>query len=368
MIPDNTDKDSEFDVLIIGGGPAGCSASLTLLNQTSFKIGIVESTDYSSIRIGESVSASIEPLLKYLKLDLSFLSENHIRSTRIDASWGTDNLFSREFFFTAQGHGWNLDRKKFDKMLMDKVKEKCDSVFLSSKIKKMHHDKTWDLTLVNNSQKEIKISSKIILDATGKKASVLRNTPSEWKVYDGLVGVGGVFSNISNYNQSVTLLEARSNGWWYSTPTPNDALVVIFMTDNDIANKINLKNPEQWHKLLNETRYVSRLVKNKKLDKIHFFPAFSQLITKLPNQKIIPVGDAAASFDPLSSIGIGHAVSSGIQGAHIANGLLYSDPVLFENYLQDLKRNFSNYMLRKKQNYVIEKRFQEKLFWKRRQK
>ena len=359
-----------FDVLIIGGGSAGCAAALTLLNQTSLRVGIVESTDYSQERIGESVSSSISPLLDYLGVKKEFVFSNHLHSNRIDASWGNDRIFSREFFFNAQRNGWNLNRKKFDETLMKKVKEKKGEVFLSTKILKSQKSEKWNLTAIKNNFEKIQIKTNFIIDATGKQAIFLKTLLTEWRIYDRLVGAACIFEGIKTPNNiSVTLLESAPDGWWYSTPVPNDRLVVVFMTDNDIAKKRNLQNLDNWKVALQKTNHISKRVKNLKIEKnIRVFPAYSQLLTKLPRLNVIPAGDAAASFDPLSSIGIGHAISSGIHAARLVYSSLESNDDFFSEYIRILEQNFSEYLINKKKIYNIEKRWQKQPFWQRRQK
>ena len=371
MMMENTKditKQFEFDILVIGGGPAGCAAALTLLNQTSLRIGIVESTDYSNMRIGESVSSSIMPLLQYLGIEPIFLSDHHLSATRIDASWGAKRIFSREFFFTAQGTGWNLDRRLFDKMLMDKVIKKNATVFLSTVIFSANKDEKWNLVALSQNKK-IKITTNFIIDATGKKSSFLRSLSAEWKVYDYLIGIGGILEGAYAQNESsATLLETTAHGWWYLTPICGNKMVVVFMTDGDIANENNLKDLIPWQDYVKQTLHISKRIKSTQISEINLFPAYSQLLTKLPDLNVIPVGDAASSFDPLSSIGIGHAISSGIHGAQIIYEKLNSgDDGHLDKYLQNLQLNFSEYLLNKKYYYGVEKRWKENLFWKRRQ-
>ncbi|MHC4880808.1 MAG: tryptophan 7-halogenase, partial [Planctomycetota bacterium] len=61
-----------FDVVILGGGPAGCAAGLTLLKRDGVSVAIVEASDYTVPRIGESLTPGIRPLLEYLDLWCDF--------------------------------------------------------------------------------------------------------------------------------------------------------------------------------------------------------------------------------------------------------------------------------------------------------
>ena len=86
----------------------------------------------------------------------------------------------------------------------------------------------------------------------------------------------------------------------------------------------------------------------------------------MPRLNVIPAGDATASFDPLSSIGIGHAISSGIHAARIVHASLKSNDDFLSEYMHNVQQNFSEYMLNKKHYYSMEQRWKDKPFWKRR--
>ena len=59
----------QIDVLIVGGGPAGTSVALSLLNYSDHTVMLVEQSDLNQMRVGEHVSASIFDLVEYLKID-----------------------------------------------------------------------------------------------------------------------------------------------------------------------------------------------------------------------------------------------------------------------------------------------------------
>src|SRR4051794_19653045 len=56
----------DVDVAIVGGGPAGAAAALTLRRYTGRSVVLIERSSYGELRIGETVSNALKPLLAYL--------------------------------------------------------------------------------------------------------------------------------------------------------------------------------------------------------------------------------------------------------------------------------------------------------------
>jgi flavin-dependent dehydrogenase len=359
---------NNFDVLIVGGGPTGCAAALTLLNQTSFDVCVIEATDYTNTRIGESVSPSITTLMRYLGIENDFFACNYLPSYGIDAAWGTARILTRDFFFTGQGNGWNLNRKLFDNMMADAVRKRNGSIFTSAKIINQNKNgKLWCLTTLRNDGSKMKLYADFVIDASGKNASFARNLGTKWQVLDQLVGVAAIYKIKMIEDQSTTLVESTKNGWWYSTLLPDNKRIVVFMTDGDIAKKLGIKKAETWNEWLKKTLHIQKTVKGAtRIEGPKIFPAYSHIIKKTDPVKWVPAGDAVASFDPLSSIGIGHAIVSGIEAARIAHNTIQSDGHLISKYLEKAFENFEQYLKNRSHFYSYEKRWKDSPFWKRR--
>lgn len=355
-------------MLIVGGGPAGLAAALTLLNQTDLYVCVVESSDYSGARIGESVSPGIIPLLRYLKIEDEFLAAGHIPSSGIDAAWGTSNIRSRDFFFTGHGEGWNLDRRAFDTMMAQAVRKRGGALFTSAKIMHYKKEEKWSAKILLGNEEQITVQSDFVIDASGKGASFARTLGAKWQVIDKMVGVAGMYKTKKESDvQAFTLLESTPEGWWYSNMLPDNMRVVVFMTDGDIAKKLGMQKKENWDLFLKETLHVQKTLKGAKLAAPpRILPAHSQVIKKADLSDWLPAGDAAASFDPLSSMGIGHAIVSGISAARAAYNHLKSDGTMIGQYIDNVNENFERYLQNRKRFYSYEKRWREKPFWKRR--
>jgi len=68
---------ADFDVVVLGGGPAGCATALFLARAGISRVLLVESTRHRDFRVGESVPPDIRILLDELGLWDEFLTENH---------------------------------------------------------------------------------------------------------------------------------------------------------------------------------------------------------------------------------------------------------------------------------------------------
>ncbi|HEY0781575.1 MAG TPA: tryptophan 7-halogenase, partial [Thermoanaerobaculia bacterium] len=84
-----------IDVCIVGGGPAGTAAALTLRRYSDLSVAVVERSAYDTVRYGETVPPTLQPLLRYLGVWEPFLAQRHLPAFGTSASWGGPRLSSR---------------------------------------------------------------------------------------------------------------------------------------------------------------------------------------------------------------------------------------------------------------------------------
>ncbi len=56
--------------------------------------------------------------------------------------------------------------------------------------------------------------------------------------------------------EAVLLLEAAEEGWWYSVPLPDGALLVVYMTDLDSIARSGLPRSVFWEIHLGRTQHT----------------------------------------------------------------------------------------------------------------
>jgi len=105
-----------IDVIIVGGGPAGCSTALALA-RAGITVTILERSRYEKFRVGETLPPEARLPLTVLGVWEEFLADQHVESPGIAFAWGGPNLYDNDFIVNPCGPGWHIDRRRFDLML-----------------------------------------------------------------------------------------------------------------------------------------------------------------------------------------------------------------------------------------------------------
>lgn len=359
------------DVLIVGGGPSGTSAALGLLQHSSLKVTLIEYSAFDTKSVGEHVDASLFDLLAYLSIDKDNFEEGSlIEGYNNLAAWGNNYVSSRNSIHRAEGKSYQLDREKFDLMMVSAVASRGGQIFPRTKCIKLEQSENghWKILLKHQVKGEFFIHTKFLIDASGRQGHICRLLNLNPDKHDQLVGVGAFlrFDDQRVLPQEV-FLETVQQGWWYCATLPNQRMVVTLFTDADLVKDQHLQQAENWNKLLSETKHVSKRAKNSfSIDSPWVRNAFSQVTDANGPPNFLAVGDAAASFDPISSMGIGFAVSSACNAARAVNFFLNGDNSYIAAYNQSLKGIFANYKGLCKKYYSMERRWSDATFWKRR--
>ena len=125
---------------------------------------------------------------------------------------------------------------------------------------------------------------------------------------------------------------------------------------------------KQWVKLLSKAPHTKQRVKEGQfVYPLTVKPAHSHVLDQAVGEDWMAIGDAAIAFDPLSSMGVGHAITCGCDAAvALVEYLINNEDRLLKQYQNGLERNFDNYLSIRHRYYGLEKRWLDLPFWKRR--
>jgi flavin-dependent dehydrogenase len=345
------------DVVIVGGGPAGAALAIGVVHQGRDAV-IIESSDYSGVRAGETLQPATRPLIERLGVWERFLDDAHVTSHGVASAWGTDELQANDFFVSPRGNGWHLDRNRFDRMLAIEAQRRGALLLMGTRLAGVaRRADGWRITTRSGHC----IDCAILVDATGRRASVARRLGVRRDVFDQLAGVFGVIDTGDPSTESFTIIEAAHDGWWYVAPIPDGRTAVAFMSDIDIIRRAEIRDPATWKKRLHETRHVGARAAGPLAMPLSVHAAGSTILDRVTGEGWLAVGDAASAYDPLSSQGIHKALAS----AEVATWAIANDD--FDEYEQTVRAAFDGYLAARTTFYAAEQRWPSSLFWSRRQ-
>ena len=353
------------DAVVLGGGPAGAAAAIALA-RAGLRALMIEESDYGAFRIGETVPPDLRSVLRELGAWESFARDGHLPSSGNGSAWGSGELEVRDAFLDPRGHGWHLDRARFDATLAEEAERAGARVQTRTRLIQCEREgEAWSLLLEGPAGAR-RLSAGVIVDASGRGAAFARRRGARRLHRDRLVASFAVFSWPAGGAPADfhTLIEAAEDGWWYTARLPGDCAVVSWMSDSDLVHRSGLHRRDPWIGKLGRTRHVRGLLRGAALrSEVAVRAAASHCLDRAAGDGWIAVGDAACAFDPLSSAGIVTGLRSGLEGARGIAGIAGS---ALSEYDGRVQRRFAAYLDGRREQYALEGRWPDSAFWRRR--
>lgn len=365
-------KTSGHDVVILGGGPAGTAAALSLRRHApALSVALVEQSSYDQPRVGETLPPTAQTLLEQLGVWETFVSEGHVPAYGTRSAWGSGELYDNEFIFHPAGRGWHLDRKRFDQMLAREAADRGVFTYSGYKFTNSRPDNRggWLLEAQSEQGSELLIEASFVIDATGRRAAFAVQRGVRKVLLDRLLGVSVTFGarDAEQLEDTYTLVETWEEGWWYSSLLPGGNVIVFCMSDADIVKSRGLNSTDAWLGLLDQTRHTKeRLRHATPLNAPSVHAAHTHRLERVTDNTWLAVGDAATTFDPLSSQGITKSLRSGVLASYAVADYFKGSTTGLEKYDALTAREFEDYLDVRADFYGQERRWEDSPFWQRR--
>lgn len=355
-----------LDVVVLGGGPAGCSTAIELarLGQAVAVLSLARGGGSGGARIGDSLSPQARPLLHRLGLWSTFEADGHLPCHANRSAWGTDELQHLDFIRHPQGHGFHVDRERFDQRLQARAQALgVGFVALAVPPALTRQAGQWQLSAPGWQGQ-----ASWLVDATGRSSWLARRQGASRLELDRQVAVVAWLRAGTAMDDGSSLIEAVADGWWYSAPLPGGLWSTAFFTDADLHPLPGLRTEAGWRALLRRAPHThARLQQAQWQAAATCVPAGSACLHSAVGLGWLAVGDAAIRYDPLSAHGLTVALASGLHAAQALGRAQAGDGSALPAYDRLLRQAFDEHALQRQQLYCQEMRFARHPYWARRQ-
>jgi flavin-dependent dehydrogenase len=367
------------DVLVVGAGPAGATAALNLAALRS--VVVIERNAEPSPRIGESLPAAARRLFRDMGLLESFLAEDHAPCYGNRSVWGDAQPQELDALRDPDGHGWHLDRVRFERWLRDAAISRGAEIVAPATLERIERD--GDGWLVTTSplsplrgerarvrgESRVTIRASLIIDAAGRAAPVARRLGAQVRVDDRLA-CGWVYGRDARRgSRGLTYIEATEDGWWYTAPMPNERRVLAFHTDADLPAAHIARDRDALLRCSRSVRELASWLDDAGFvadETAGFTAAHSAVLEPCAGGGFLAAGDAALAFDPLSSQGLLNALFTGLAAAEAADSHLRGDTDAMSRYRDTISGIAAAYRRHLALFYGMERRWPHAPFWQRR--
>ncbi len=351
----------DYQVIIIGGGPAGISTSL-VLTARGISNCIVEAQTNPVMKPGESVPPNAKPILSTLGLSHLVADGKHSSCYGIQSCWGSPEMDQRAFVKNAYGTGYLLDRCHFERQLRAHVKHTGGQLYAGFKLRKLTSAADHSVVEIFSKEQVHTLRAHFVVDATGRKASVCQQMGIPKTPLDDQFAITFKTTRIQS-PQEITI-EACEQGWWYHAPQKNGELIGMFFTHkNRLPPKAGL--PAFLRRCLAETLHTCRVLSlgEEVMATVKVVAAGTSRLRQPHGTNWLAVGDAAYSYDPISSYGITAALSSGFYGGHALASQLQGEPDALTAYRYAMEQAFNLFLHRCASHYLSEQRWPRSPYW-----
>jgi flavin-dependent dehydrogenase len=224
-------------------------------------------------------------------------------------------------------------------------------------------DEKW-LVRLKTDENPVEVTAGFVIDAGGQSAPVVRKLGQKPRVLENLVCCYLYGRDHASGARGWTYVEAVRNGWFYTAPIPQGRRILAFHTDADLHDKRHgvigwLEEAEGLASLLANVSFVRE-------DETFTTSARSAVLEPTAGDGWLAAGDAAISFDPLSSQGLFNALFTGLAAAEAVDSHLRGNQLSLTQYNQTIGAIFEAYRQKLAATYAAERRWPDAPFWQRR--
>jgi halogenation protein CepH len=350
----------EYDVIVVGGGPAGTTVA-TLVAKRGHRVLLLEKARFPRHQIGESLlPVTVHAIGKLLGVYQRIEAAGFVRKAGGTFLWGSSSdlwtvLWTDNPFLEKNGinYSYQVDRARFDEILLRNASECGVSVREEACVTELVRD---DEKIVGVRWNEPdsgmhEARCQFVVDAAGHESKFFESAGRrEYSEFFRNIAVYGYFRNgkrLPAPNDGNALSVAMPHGWLWYLPISAEMTSVGAVVAREHAGSIGADKEKALLGFIDQTPLIRDFLGDAERIKTGMYGAvrvrrdYSYCNDRFWTPGLVLIGDAACFIDPVTATGVHLATFSALLAARAINACLaekQSEPAFYLNAFEERYR------------------------------